>query len=228
MTSQTGLVACPANPGVKHEQEKRVRVAAWASDTITLNGLTQTLMGRLDVFLATDELPEDVDALVFAADRVNAEAMATLRRVVGQTATPVVLVASELDRTHLLSAVECRVVAVLHRGAASEERLVNAIALAAKGSAALPPDLLGDLLRQVHELQQEVLAPLGLNNSARMTPREIEVVRLLAEGWDTEEIGNRLCYSERTVKSIIYTMTNRLKLRNRPQLVAYGLRAGVI
>jgi DNA-binding NarL/FixJ family response regulator len=224
MTSQTGSAT---HPTAGQDPEKRARVAAWASDPITLNGLTQTLMGRLEVFLATDELPEDVDVLVFAADRVSSEVMAALRRAAARTAAPVVLVTTELDRSHLLSAVECRVVAVLHRGAATEERLVNAINLAAQGGGALPPNLLGDLLRQVHNLQHEVLAPLGLN-SAGLTPREIDVVRLLAEGWDTEEIGTRLCYSERTVKNIIHTMTSRLKVRNRPQLVAYGLRAGVI
>ncbi|SDZ54433.1 regulatory protein, luxR family [Saccharopolyspora shandongensis] len=54
------------------------------------------------------------------------------------------------------------------------------------------------------------------------------MLRLLAEGWDTEEIGKKLCYSERTVKNVIHAMTSRLNLRNRPQLVAHGVRTGVI
>jgi DNA-binding CsgD family transcriptional regulator len=37
-----------------------------------------------------------------------------------------------------------------------------------------------------------------------------------------------LKYSERTVKNILYAVTNRLQLRNRPQAVAYAMRAGVI
>ncbi|MDA3646870.1 response regulator transcription factor [Saccharopolyspora indica] len=182
-------------------------------------------MGRVEVFVATGELAEDVDVLVFAADRVTTEVVAAMRRA-GSTA-PVVLVAGELDRSHLLGVVECGVVAVLHRNAATEERLVGAVAVAANGGGILPPNVLGDLLRQVQELHEEVLAPRGLN-AAGLTPREIDVVRLLAEGLDTEEIGNRLCYSERTVKNIIHAMTSRLKLRNRSQLVAHGLRAGVV
>ncbi|MGW1680113.1 helix-turn-helix transcriptional regulator [Saccharopolyspora sp. NPDC002376] len=227
MTSQTGSMTRPVNQSAGQEPDERLRVAAWATDPITLNGLTQTLMARLEVFVAADELPGDVDVLVFAADRVDSETVATLRRVTARSAAPVVLVTSELDQSHLLTLVECRVVAVLHRGAATEERLVSAIDVAAKGGGALPPNLLGDLLRKVQDLQQEVLAPLGLN-SASMTPREIDVVRLLADGLDTEEIGNRLCYSQRTVKNIIQAMTGRLKVRNRPHLVAYGLRTGVI
>ncbi|WP_408013465.1 response regulator transcription factor [Saccharopolyspora elongata] len=79
----------------------------------------------------------------------------------------------------------------------------------------------------MENLNREVLEPRGVN-SAGFTSREIDVLRLLSEGWDTEEIGKELCYSERTVKNVIYAMTSRLNLRNRPQLVAYGVRIGLI
>ncbi|MFR9727724.1 response regulator transcription factor [Saccharopolyspora sp. MS10] len=227
MNPPAGSVVRPASALSEQEPESRVRVVVWAADPITLNGLTQTLTGSLDVFVTTGELPAEVDVLVFAADRVTSEVMARMRRTAAQTTAPMVLVTSELDRSHLLGAVECRVVAVLHRSAATEERLISTIAIAARGGGMLPPNLLGDLLRQVQNLHEEVLTPRGLN-SAGFNSREIDVVRLLAEGCDTEEIGNRLCYSERTVKNIIHALTSRLDLRNRPQLVAYGLRAGII
>jgi DNA-binding NarL/FixJ family response regulator len=224
MTAEIGSVTYPEFPGAGQD---RMRVAVWAPDILTLNGLVQALKGHLDVFPATNELPDDVHVLVVAADWIDGEAIATLRRVAGRTAAPVVLVTSGLDRSQLLSAVECRVVSVLHRSLVTEESLAGAIRLAAEGRGALPPDLLGNLLRQVQNLQQEALTPLG-RNTAGMTQREIDVVRMLAEGRDSEEIGNRLCYSERTVKNIIYMLTRRLKVRNRPHLVAYAMRAGII
>ncbi|MBQ6642291.1 MAG: helix-turn-helix transcriptional regulator, partial [Saccharopolyspora sp.] len=95
------------------------------------------------------------------------------------------------------------------------------------GGGVLPPNLLGELLRQVQELQRDVLAPRGLD-SVGLTAREVEVVRLLAEGCDTEEIGSRLSYSERTVKNIVRAMMRNLDVRNRPQLVAHALRCGLI
>ncbi|GAA4826743.1 helix-turn-helix transcriptional regulator [Saccharopolyspora rosea] len=227
MTSQAETASDPLHLPSGQSPESRVRVAGWATDPITLNGLTQTLVGHFEVFVATGELPDDVDVLVYATDRVTPDTVAGLRRVTARCTAPVVLVTSELGRAELMGLVECGVVAVLHRSAATEERLVETVDLAAKGGGSVPPNLLGDLLRQVREMQEEVLAPRGLNSTG-LTPREIDVVRLLAEGWDTEEIGKQLCYSERTVKNIIHAMTSRLKLRNRPQLVAYGLRAGVI
>jgi DNA-binding CsgD family transcriptional regulator len=58
--------------------------------------------------------------------------------------------------------------------------------------------------------------------------REVEVLRLLAEGNDTMEIARHLNYSERTVKNVLHAMMKRLNLRNRSHAVAFGLRCGAI
>jgi DNA-binding NarL/FixJ family response regulator len=72
-----------------------------------------------------------------------------------------------------------------------------------------------------------VLAPRGLHFSG-LTDREVRVLRLMAEGLETVEIGQRLFYSERTVKNIVHDITSRLHLRNRTHAVAYALRQGFI
>ena len=110
---------------------------------------------------------------------------------------------------------------------ATAGNLAAAIRSAAAGEGTLPPDLLGRLLRQVGQLQRQVLSPRGLTFSG-LTEREAAVVRLLAEGFDTAEVGQRLFYSERTVKNIIHDMTSRLELRNRTHAVAYAIREGLI
>ncbi|MGP4018694.1 helix-turn-helix transcriptional regulator [Saccharopolyspora sp. 5N708] len=227
MTAEVESIGSSMDLSMERDQEKRLRVAVWATDPITLIGLTETLTDSLEVFVATDEFADEVDVLLFATDRVTPEALARMREATTRTTAPAVLVTSGIGRSDLLRAVECRVVAVLHRSAATTEQIVNSIRVAAANGGILPTNLLGELLRQVQTLQREVLAPRGLN-SVGLTPREIDVVRLLAEGCDTEEIGKRLCYSERTVKYIINAMSSRLKVRNRPQLVAHCLRAGVI
>ncbi len=58
--------------------------------------------------------------------------------------------------------------------------------------------------------------------------RELMALRLLADGCDTREIARHLCYSERTVKSIIGTVTERLGVRNRTHAVAHAIRHGLI
>src|SRR5829696_6509434 len=54
--------------------------------------------------------------------------------------------------------------------------------------------------------------------------REVEVLRLVADGLDTAEIAAKLAYSQRTVKNVLHDVTNRLQLRNRSHAVAYALR----
>ncbi len=61
-----------------------------------------------------------------------------------------------------------------------------------------------------------------------MSEREVAVLLLVAEGFDTREIAERLRYSERTVKTILNDVTNRFNLRNRSHAVAYALREGLI
>jgi DNA-binding CsgD family transcriptional regulator len=83
------------------------------------------------------------------------------------------------------------------------------------------------LLREFTHLQQTVLAPRGLTASG-LDAREVDVLRLIADGLDTAEIADRMKYSERTVKNILYAMMTRLNLRNRSHAVAYAMRSGII
>lgn len=54
------------------------------------------------------------------------------------------------------------------------------------------------------------------------------MIKLVAEGLETREIAAKLCYSERTVKSVLQGMMLRLNLRNRAHLVAYAAREGYL
>jgi DNA-binding NarL/FixJ family response regulator len=105
--------------------------------------------------------------------------------------------------------------------------VARTIVKVASGEGEVPPDLLGRLLEQVGRLQRQVLAPRGLTFTG-LTPRETEVLRLVADGHDTAEIAMAMCYSERTVKNVLHDLTTRLQLRNRTHAVAYAVREGLI
>jgi DNA-binding NarL/FixJ family response regulator len=204
-----------------------VHVALQAADPLTLAGLAGLLSSRPEVTLLQPDRRHAADVLVVAAERLSPEVVAALRRAAVQSGRPVVLVTTEISEAELLTAVECRVVAILPRAAATAERLVNSVVAAAAGGGVMPPNLVGELLKHIERLQREVLTPHGLT-AAGLTPREVDVLRLMADGLDTAEIAGKLCYSERTVKNVIYGVTHRLKLRNRSHAVAYALRAGLI
>jgi DNA-binding NarL/FixJ family response regulator len=192
---------------------EQVRVALQAMDPVSHAGLAALLQFRGDISVLRPQQRADAEVLVAAAERLTPEVAAALRRAGAET--------------ELMTAVECRVVAILPRSAVTTERLAHSVRAAAAGGGVLPPNLVGELLKQVDRMQRDVLAPNGLNASG-LNPREIDVLRLMADGFDTNEIAGKLCYSERTVKNVIYGVTHRLKLRNRSHAVAYALRAGMI
>lgn len=76
-------------------------------------------------------------------------------------------------------------------------------------------------------MQQEVLAPRGLC-ATRLSPREREVLRRLAEGQDTAQIAESLSFSVRTIKNTLQKVMIRYQLPNRTAAVAFAMREGLI
>jgi DNA-binding NarL/FixJ family response regulator len=208
--------------GVMTDSVVEVRVAVNASDSITRVGLTSQLASRTEITVVPYARPVDADVLVLAANVISMEIINSLRAITGESEVRIVLLTDQLDEMDLLSVVECRVVAVLPRGTATGDQVANAALAAMNGGAVLPPDLLGALLEQVKLLRREA-RPMNC-----LSPREIEILRLLAEGCGTAEIARKLCYSERTVKNVLHALLSRLNLRNRPHAVAYAVRSGLI
>ena len=204
----------------------RIPVHVRAADPLSQAGIASQLRRAQGFAVVEGDLPDDVVALV-VADELDNAALAEMRSLRGRGARRIVLLVARLDDRSLLAAAEAGVTGVLRRSEATAGNLAAAIRSAAAGEGSLPPDLLGRLLRQVGQLQRQVLSPRGLTFSG-LTEREAAVVRLLAEGYDTAEIAGRLYYSERTVKNIIHDITSRLELRNRTHAVAYAIREGLI
>lgn len=204
----------------------RIPVVVHSRDPISSAGVATQLRHRPEVLLVGDDLTTAQVAVV-VSDEIDEDTTRTLRALRRGSCPRVVVVATRLDDAALLAAVEIGVQGLLRRAEASPERLVAAVQAAAAGDGTVPPDLLGRLLAQVGRLQREVLAPRGLAFSG-LTDRETNVLRLVADGYDTAEIAGRLAWSERTVKNVIHDITTRLQLRNRSHAVAYAVRAGLI
>lgn len=206
---------------------QHVSVTVEATDPITRSGIAACLATERDISVRPAGERTNTHVLVVAVERLAGPGAETLRNAAAHVDAPVVLLAGDVDENDLLSAVECRVVAILPRAAAGDERLAGSIRTAAAGGARMPPNLLGHLLEHLQRLDREVLAPEGLTMSG-LSERELAVLRMLAAGQETRDIARELCYSERTVKNVIYSITTRFQLRNRQHAVAYAVRAGVI
>ena len=196
-----------------------------ARDPISQAGVVAQLRMRPEIRVVETATQSAVAVMI--ADTVDEATTRELRAMRKDGQPRLMLVATTVDDAALVAAAEAGVAGLLRRCDASADMLVRTIVKVASGEGEVPPDLLGRLLEQVGRLQRQVLAPRGLTFTG-LTPRETEVLRLVAEGLDTGEIALRMCYSERTVKNVLHDLTTRLQLRNRTHAVAYAVREGLI
>ncbi|MGQ9682568.1 MAG: LuxR C-terminal-related transcriptional regulator [Anaerolineae bacterium] len=106
------------------------------------------------------------------------------------------------------------------------DALIQLLAGLERGEAPLSPGLaarvLAELARQAPAPRPAAQAePLGLN------PRQVQVLRLVAQGMPYKQVGDTLGLSERTVKYHMGEIVQRLHLRNRAEVVAWALRSGL-
>jgi DNA-binding NarL/FixJ family response regulator len=104
---------------------------------------------------------------------------------------------------------------------ASLEDLVATIRSVADGIDVLPPAMTGSLFSQIAREAISRGRPLLLD-SVRMTPREREVIDLIAEGMSNKEIAKRLHIATHTVKSHVRNIMEKLTLHTRLQIAAYA------
>jgi DNA-binding NarL/FixJ family response regulator len=206
---------------------ERIPVYVYAGDPISQAGVASGLRQRPELLVVGEAELGCARVAVVVSDSLDDETTRVLLALQRGGRPRVVLVAREIDDAALVKAVEVGVSALVRRCEATPERLVQAIVSASAGEGTVPPDLLGRLLDQVGRLQRQVLSPRGLTFTG-LARREIEVLRLVADGYDTAEIARELAYSERTVKNVLHDVTSRLQLRNRSHAVAYALRQGLI
>jgi DNA-binding NarL/FixJ family response regulator len=134
----------------------------------------------------------------------------------------VLLVVDAISERHLLYAVERGVVGVLLRSEVGYADIVRASRSALRGESPLPAHLVRALVERLRSL------PNQQPGTSDLLAREVDVLRLLAEGLSTAEVAGRLNYSERTIKNVLHDVITRLGLRNRTQAVAFAIRSGAL
>ncbi|WP_052768444.1 response regulator transcription factor [Streptomyces humi] len=201
-----------------------VSVAVDAADPVTHAGLAAGLSRGPEVALTTVREADVVVAAIRTADNSTLETLGSLPM---PPPARIVLVVSDGWYADLTVAARSGIRAVLWRAEAQPQSLIRAVLAVAAGEALLPSAVQGELLDQADRLQRNVLVPKGLTQSGLNT-REIDVLRLVAQGLDLAEIADTMCYSERNIKKILYGVINRLGLRNRVHAVSYAIRNRLI
>jgi NarL family two-component system response regulator YdfI len=133
-----------------------------------------------------------------------------------------VILSDDVEKFLSADAVRSGVRAILPHDAKPEE-ICAAIQASLAGLVVIPPDALDSLLRTGDEKQSEVDP-----SDQILTPREIEVLRMVAEGMGNKEIALKLGISDHTVKFHISSIFAKLDASNRAEVVTIGIRRGLI
>ena len=137
-----------------------------------------------------------------------------------------VLTVSEMEED-LFAAVKYGAMGYLLKDADPDE-LVEAIYYVAKGESIVSPLMATKLLTEFQDLTGGSRKSDDTDVPAELSPREIEVLQLVARGATNREIGEALYISENTVKTHLQNIMDKLHLANRSQAAAYAIQRGLV
>ena len=212
-----------------------MRVLVAATDSIVRAGLESILRANPDLsVVGVASAPDTLATLITAQSPdvvlmelgLQDEEPVSEKLVALSTLTEVaiVLLGDTFQGDWITEALRLGVRAVLPRRATTEE-ILQAVLAAAAGLVVLHPDAI-DLLLPVLSSVTQPVDEASLVQA--LTPREIEVLGMLAEGLGNKAIARRLSISEHTVKFHVSSIFTKLNARSRTEAVTLGARQGLI
>jgi DNA-binding NarL/FixJ family response regulator len=153
---------------------------------------------------------------------------ATEQLIAGGTGRPRVLILTTFDLDeYVYDALRAGASGFLLKDV-SAERLFDAVRVIAAGDALLAPAVTRRLIREFAQLRPAPGDAKPAPELAGLTPRETEVLRLVAKGLSNPEVAARLVVTEETVKTHVSHILGKLGLRDRTQAVIAAYEAGLI
>jgi DNA-binding NarL/FixJ family response regulator len=160
------------------------------------------------------------DILVLDVDMPRMDGLTVLRRIHDeQIPTRVVLLTATVGDADVLEAMQLGAWGLVLKEAASI-RLVQSVRLVHRGQRALDQALVSRALEKVVRSED--------GKDRLLSPRETDVVRMVAAGLRNKEIAHRLSISEGTVKSYLHAIYEKLDVHGRVELTLYAQENGLL
>jgi len=176
--------------------------------------------GTQAVELALQTAPDVVLMDLVMPDMDGVEA--TRRVKSASPRTQVVIFTSYYRDEYIFPAIRAGALSYILKDADPAE-LAEAIRKAAHGEAMLNPRVAARLVQEIQGVREEDTNPF-----AELSERELEVLRLIANGASNKEIADQLVISEKTVKSHVSNILSKLHLVDRTQAAAYAWNKGIV
>ena len=198
----------------------RQGVRAFFETQSDIRVLADTSSGDEAIQLAAELVPDVVlmDLVMPGMDGV--EATRLLRRT--SPRSQVLVLTSYHQDEHIFPAIRAGALSYLLKDVSPAE-LAEAVRKAARGEAVLHPRIAARVVQELHGARTDAFNPFS-----DLSERELEVLRLIADGMGNGEIAQRLVISEKTVKSHVSNILSKLHVADRTQAAVYAWREGVM
>jgi len=209
-----------------------IRIVVADDHAIVRRGIAALLEGRPDIEVVGEaadgiEAVEQVDRLrpdVVLMDLVmpRMDGIEAIRRIAERyPGTRILVLTSFASDDKLFPALKAGALGYLLKDSGPED-LVQAIRQVYRGESSLHPAVARKVLRELahHSGHPET--------AERLTDRESEVLRLLAQGMSTREIAERLVITEATARTHISNVLGKLHLSSRTQAALYAIKEGIV
>jgi len=188
------------------------------ADEFELVGVVQD---GLAMVTAAEALRPDVIVADITMPHLNGiDALAQLHRVAPKTR--VVFLTMHCDVAYARRALEAGALGYVLKHSAPSE-LILAVKAALSGRTFITPTLAGEVLESMRHERSRTPDPVGA-----LTPRQREILQLLAEGCSAKQIAGKLDISHRTVEFHKYQMMESLRIRTNAELVHFAVKHGIV
>lgn len=205
---------------VDDHQMVRQGVRAFLAKQPDISVVGEAASGAEALHLAAELVPDVVLMDLVMPDMDGVETTRRLKQI--SPGSQVIILTSYHDDEHIFPAIRAGALSYILKDVSSGE-LAEIVRKAARGEAVMHPHVAA---RVMQELRGGPRANVQL--SSELSERELEVLRLIADGLNNTEIAERLVISEHTVKRHVSNILSKLHLADRTQAAVYAWREGVV
>ncbi len=176
--------------------------------------------GEEAIQLAAQFIPDVILMDLIMPNMDGVEATRRVKQV--SPRSPIVVLTSYHEDEHIFPALKAGALSYILKDVSAEE-LAAAVRKAAVGEAVLHPRVAARVIKELQGKRED-----NLNPFTELSERELEVLKLIADGMSNAEMAAKLVLSEKTIKGHVSNILSKLHLADRTQAAVYAWREGVV
>ena len=234
MTYATVVALDPARRPERATAPGRVRVVVADGQTLVRSGYRVLLEGKLGIQVVGEAATGEQavtqsarlrpDVVLLDASLAGLDAVEATRTIAADDGPAVLVLIGNASEERVIAALRAGATSVLAKDTDPDE-LVDAVRVVARGGAFLSPIFTRRLIAELSAQPQPVLPSSDLVED--LTPREREVVELVAHGLSNDQIAERLVVTRSTAKTHVSRAMVKLNARDRAQVVVFAYENGL-